>query len=346
LKLVILYSGLSGYSAACQRALKEKGVELMVFHWPKAGNAPFDDEIVSHIDHLYDKSEFSNGQILQKIRSFGAEVILMSGWMDKDYLEMAKTLKREGKTIIAGSDTQYKGNLRQLVGKLIAPWYLKKAINKLWVTGDRQYRLARFLGYNKNQILKGFYSCDWGKFSAVYQNGKRRPNVFLYVGRLIPRKGISDLVQAYEIYTRKAQNPWELWIVGTGELENEIRNNKGVQFLGFVQPEKLPELMAKAGCFILPSRIEPWGVALHEATAAGLPAIVSDNCGAGDHLLKSGINGYIFKTADVEDMCSKMIQMSELSTQQLENFSKISFELSKQYTPEKWASTLLPYLKK
>ena len=47
----------------------------------------------------------------------------------------------------------------------------------------------------------------------------------------------------------------------------------------FIQPENL-EKVKNAGCFVLPSLKDNWGVVVHEFAAAGLPLIISDGVGA------------------------------------------------------------------
>ena len=69
---------------------------------------------------------------------------------------------------------------------------------------------------------------------------------------------------------------------GSGEQEAELRkraadeNIADVTFAGFRQIEELPTYYAAAGCFIHPAIIEPWGLVVNEAMAAGLPVIVSN----------------------------------------------------------------------
>ena len=65
----------------------------------------------------------------------------------------------------------------------------------------------------------------------------------------------------------------------------------GVEMLGFVQPDDLPAVLERAGCLVLPSRFEPWGVVVHEAAAAGLPIVCTPVCGAATRLVLDGYNG-------------------------------------------------------
>jgi len=42
-------------------------------------------------------------------------------------------------------------------------------------------------------------------------------------------------------------------------------------------------MLENSGCFILPSRYEPWALVIHEAACAGLPIICTNVCGTVDH---------------------------------------------------------------
>lgn len=48
----------------------------------------------------------------------------------------------------------------------------------------------------------------------------------------------------------------------------------------------MTNLMKQCGVFILPSRIEPWGVVVHEFSAAGFPLLLSDQVGSAESFWK------------------------------------------------------------
>ncbi len=347
LRIAILYSGLSGYTAACQRALKSLyDAELMVFHWPVAGEAPFQNEVFRHIDQAIDKSTVSRDEILRNLESFRPDFILMAGWMDADYLHVARRLKKKGIPVVAGSDTQWTGDLRQRIGQLIAPWYLHNAIDILWVSGERQRQLAWRLGFRGKRCLSGYYTCDWDRFAherpRVYEN---TPKTMLYVGRYLPRKGVDLLVEAYRAYRQNTDRPWKLVLAGTGPLASLLQEEPGIEDRGFIQPGALPELLKTAGAFVLPSRKEPWGVALHEAAAARLPLISSDCSGAAVHLLRDGYNGFLFENGNAAELAEAMRHLTGVSPDRWEAMSEGSFALSRQYTPRQWARTLVEGVK-
>jgi glycosyltransferase involved in cell wall biosynthesis len=59
--------------------------------------------------------------------------------------------------------------------------------------------------------------------------------------------------------------------------------------------EGVARILASTLALILPSVEEQHGLVVNEALAMGVPVLISDNCGARDLLVRSGINGYIFE---------------------------------------------------
>lgn len=127
-----------------------------------------------------------------------------------------------------------------------------------------------------------------------------KPTAFLYVGRLEPYKGIQDLLAAFIDLPQKSGES-HLIIVGDGSMrgliESAARTHPAVEYLGRLSGNALMHAYSRADVFVLPSRVEPWGLAVNEAMAAGLPVIVTDRVGCVDDLLREGENGRIVPSA-------------------------------------------------
>lgn len=342
-RIGVLFSRLSGYMAACLKVLKERhDVELLVFRRPPAQEAPFEERHFTWIDHLYDRTKFRPDEIMTIVEQFNPDAVFMVGWVDRGYLHVARTLRRHKVTVVAGSDAQWESSFKQHVGRLIAPWYLHSAIDVLWAAGERQRQFAGKLGYSGECCWSGYYACDWTRFANVYRRGNDgRSRAFLFIGRYVAVKGIEVLVDAYQQYRAMVGAPWPLICVGAGEQQTLLQNIEGIQDKGFVQPDLLPEMMAQASAFVLPSKREPWGVVVQEAAAAGLPLLCSDACGAAVHLLQDRYNGFLFEAGNARHLARCMASMTEASSESWQAMSLHSHELSKQYTPERWADTLV-----
>ena len=232
--------------------------------------------------------------------------------------------------VVAAMDNQWHGTLKQHMGVIFSRFFLKPSIDTLFVAGDRQRDFARRLGYDNP--LHGYYSADIAPFrcSAPIE---LRDESFLFIGRLVPEKGVRELALAYEDYRRVSRNPWKLRVAGTGPLAHLFRGIDGVELLGFVQPETLPMLTAQSKCFVLPSLFEPWGVVVHEAAAAGLPIIATTPCGSTTMFLRDGVNGYLIPPKH-DCLVDAMLRVSDWSVERLREASERSSELAELWNPE------------
>ncbi|WFR64948.1 glycosyltransferase family 4 protein [Paenibacillus amylolyticus] len=130
------------------------------------------------------------------------------------------------------------------------------------------------------------------------QFGITQPFSILYVGRLIPGKGVDVLIRATAILQR--QMPVQLVVAGKGppyyvrklrELAHKLKVH--VSFRGQINHEHIDRLYRAVDCLVCPSQEhEAFGLVNVEAMASGLPVIASDNGGIRE-IIESGVNGYL-----------------------------------------------------
>src|SRR5262249_39282768 len=122
------------------------------------------------------------------------------------------------------------------------------------------------------------------------------------------RKRPGDLLAAARRLRETADIPFTVVMVGSGELEPELRvyceqhRLDNVIFTGFVNQADLPALYSASDIFVLPSQDEPWGLAVNEAMCAGLPIIVSRDVGCAVDLVKDDVNGFTPAAGDIEGL--------------------------------------------
>ena len=172
-------------------------------------------------------------------------------------------------------------------------------------------------------------------------DGHAVPRSFLFMGRFVSDKGVDQLVNAYQSYRESSTDPWPLVCCGAGPLGSRLEGRPGIRVEGFVQPDHLRDLLALSGCLVLPSTFEPWALVIHEATSAGLLILASEKAGAAVHLVQDNYNGYLFDGRDVKGIAALMSRVSNLSEARLDAMSRASHLLSKQFSPARWADTLL-----
>ncbi|MCH8330987.1 MAG: glycosyltransferase family 4 protein [Bacteroidetes bacterium] len=196
------------------------------------------------------------------------------------------------------------------------------------------------LGFKEQQIRTGFYSADTKPFHRVYNDRMQTgfAKRFICTGRLIELKGVAELIKAFR-ELESADNGWKLLFIGEGPLKDEVEREQGVTVTGFIQPSELAELYREGGVFVFPTHGDGWGVAVHEAAAAGMPLLLSEGCGAHENMLKDDENGYLFRSKDVESLKNAITKIMELNDEKLRDLGTRSFELSSQITPLTWSDT-------
>jgi len=130
--------------------------------------------------------------------------------------------------------------------------------------------------------------------------------VFLYVGRLVGRKGIDLLIHAVKSL---AEENVAVAIAGGGPeraaLEALTGGDPRVVFVGRVAYAELPLYYALADALVLPSRHEPWGLVINEAMASGLAVIAHHHCGAAVDLVGPD-NGVALESFSVAELAEAM----------------------------------------
>jgi glycosyltransferase involved in cell wall biosynthesis len=344
MKLLFLYTEVMGYTEIVLETLKENyNARIILIHWDRKKLTKHKLSVTC--EKIIPRSTVDKSDLKRLVDRFEPDILFISGWMDKVYLKIARISKKNGITVVAGLDTPWKHSLKQFISSIFLKMYWSNHFDYFWVPGGGQYHYAVQLGF-QGRILKNLYSADVNLFQQAWETGKKHnyPRKLLFIGRLEPHKGIMDLINTFLSITSQQRSGWELVIVGNGPLENEIKSVSEVKLIGFLDPNSLKKEMSKAGAFCLPSHWEPWGVVIHEAAAAGLPLLLSDQCGAAETFLEEGLNGFLFKAGDLKDLKNKLIRLFTMSSESLFDMGLNSHKFSNRITPELSAETLINVL--
>ena len=341
MKFLFLYTEIAEYFLACCKELSKHG-EVHIIRWPVNKEAPFQFQENQSLK-IYSKSDYDFNQLNQLVANINPDVIICSGWIDKDYLKITKPYFKKIPTIMT-CDTHWNGSFKQRLATVISRFTLLNIFSHAWVPGQIQKQYVLNLGFKEKNIQTSFYSCDLDHFENIYQSQKAQkktqfPKRFLYVGRYYEFKGIKELWQAFIDMQTEQPNEWELWCLGIGDIE-PIDHPK-IKHFGFVQPKDLATYTSQTGVFVLPSRFEPWGVVVHEFAASGFPLLLSSQVGAKEQFLQEGKNGFQFKAQDITDIKLTLKKIVNASEPELQAMSVHSNMLSKNISPVKWATNLL-----
>lgn len=223
-RILFLYLEIAQYFITCLHALVEShDAEVHLVKWQKNAEAPFEFQVDNRIK-LYERSDYTNEELLNLAENINPDLIFSAGWMDKGYVKICKSYKNRI-PVVFGMDNKWNGSLKQRIATLISPFTIQKYFSHAWVAGNQQKIYAEKLGFKGTKLLEGYYSADVDYFSKFYSEKSKQdnfPKKFLYVGRYIPQKGISDLCEAFIALQNQSPNDWELWGLGTGKLEGNL----------------------------------------------------------------------------------------------------------------------------
>jgi glycosyltransferase involved in cell wall biosynthesis len=166
----------------------------------------------------------------------------------------------------------------------------------------------RGFGVPDGRIHVALQAADVERFRAAVAPARREGCRVISVGRLVPDKNFATLIRAMPADA-------ELEIVGSGFLEHELKQLAGasparVDFRGHVPPSELPSLYAAADVYALISTYEPFGVAVREAAAAGLPIVCSRTAGAAGDVAVDGRNAILVDPDDVEGIAGALARLA------------------------------------
>jgi glycosyltransferase involved in cell wall biosynthesis len=184
-------------------------------------------------------------------------------------------------------------------------------------TAENVLRRTRFAG----TIRTLFYGINEELFAPRSRSEARArlnlsstDDVFLYAGKLLPLKGIQDLIGAFSTLRQKLPDRnLRLVIVGSGEHENILRAlvherqvEDRVEFHSMVPLEEMPWFISAANALVLPSRAEieeQFGRVVAEAMLMNV-TVIGSTSGAIAEVVGDG--GFIFRAGDADDLCRVM----------------------------------------
>lgn len=207
-----------------------------------------------------------------------------------------------------------------------------------------------YLGYGarRDRIFFAPYSVETDRFEAAGDRGRRlrrqrlhelgldpRLPVVLFVGKLQPWKRPLDVVSAVE----QVGLPLNLVFIGDGALRQAVETAAtrlpNARVLGFVNQQEIGTWYGLADIFVLPSDVEPWGLAVNEAMAAGAVPVVSDASGCAPDLVTED-TGRIFPAGDTRTLASVLEELLG-EPSQLPALARVARQRSRKYGIESTA---------
>ncbi len=174
----------------------------------------------------------------------------------------------------------------------------------LWTANTRA--TAEAIGTTPGQISARIVpmGVDVDRFSSGQRTELRSEipdnhHIILCVGRLVEKKGVRYLIEAFSLLPNRIQERTHLWIVGTGDefmplqqLAEQLGILRHTRFTGEVANADLPDYYSAADLFVSPSAMEGQGVVFLEAFAAQC-CVIASNVGGIPEIIQDGKTGIL-----------------------------------------------------
>jgi len=191
--------------------------------------------------------------------------------------------------------------------------------SRAWIDLEAEvYRHADHVFVMSEHVRKSLidlYGCDPDKSSCIFagsnidptpiplENNDYQNQTVIFVGLYWERKGGPELCEAFQRVLAKMPNA-RLVIVGSSP---EIRNPQ-IEIVGKVPREEVKRRLAQASVFCMPTRVEPFGIAVVEAFLHKLP-VITTNIGAMPGLVHPGKTGILVPPEDPSALAAAMLEL-------------------------------------
>src|SRR3990167_1532607 len=302
------------------------------------------------------KNKFKQFYLLSRlILKNNYQLVHLAGWGNLLFVWAIFFSYSNGIPVSLESDTPLPAQqsfLKKIIKYFIYPRLFKRVIIFL-PGGQRQAKYFNFYGVNNEQIVPAQMTVDVAQIKKYIGNlsdhdrfdmrqrlGIKNDSItFLYVGRLVEQKGVSDLIAAFENLKDKKVT---LLIAGDGNMRSRIeeiaKNSANIIYAGRLSDHELLNAYFSADIVVLPSHCEPWGLVVNEAMAVGKPVVVSDKVGCIDDLVIPYETGLIVKSKCATSLKEALEYMCDNDNHL--SMGKNAAQLIKSWTLENEARTM------
>lgn len=196
-------------------------------------------------------------------------------------------------------------------------WALRRLQNLIAVSADLAQNINKLVGERPCTVIPNGVDPErfrrYGKSDARRQLGLAEDKkIVLFVGRMVPVKGLEHLLQAVVLLARQDLH---LYLIGEGELKpmlmtraSELGVDKQCHFLGYRTHDEVPLWLSASDCTVLPSLTEGFPTILPEAMICGSPMIAT-MVGGIPEVIVHGRNGMLVPPRDAAALALAISQV-------------------------------------
>lgn len=318
-----------------------------------------------------DRADWLNNHLYDWIASRYVDNCDVFHFVSSVGLHSARKAKKRGATLICSERAEHPDYQRQILAeeyrRLGIPYQPLPPIYERKVKAE--YALADYIitpstyarqtyvdmGFREDQVIAFPYGVDLNEFRPLSQyptgNGKGDEQVtgnppfrVLFVGQIVPRKGVHYLIQAFE---ELGLPDADLLLVGPVDkqmgpiLDRSLKSNLRIRLAGDIPKSDLINWYGKGSVFVLPSLSDAFPLVCLEAMACGLPVITTDHVGTKE-AIREGIDGFVVPTRDVNAIKEKILLLYR-NPQLRQQMGQSALDRAHSYTWELYQRQLLSF---
>jgi glycosyltransferase involved in cell wall biosynthesis len=277
-------------------------------------------------------------------------LLIFAGWRDRTIFPALLNRRRRRLPHAFWSDTPKTGNgLARKVVNRMQVFFASRAVGFL-ATGQPAIEAYARMGIPSAKLVNFPFVVDPVHFAKAtgIRSQAGSPLTFVLPARLVDSlKGQRVAIDALsEAQTALPDSVLKLVITGVGPDEQMLKQYaarsavaKQIEFRGWTDYGEMPRLLGSAHALILPSRWDPYPVAVIEAMAAGLPVLGSSACGSAREMVRNGENGFIHDAGDSSQLAAHMVKLAG-SPELLARLSRNALATSREWGAERAAAAV------
>lgn len=311
-RVLVIVNTVTPYTSAVYTSVaKKRSVDLTVLycseghlnrpeHW-RGLRRGYQSEVLSGI-HLYLRGDaydpyHLNASVIRRIAEHRPDVVVSQGYGDPTTILAVFACKAMGIPYVLAVDGGDPSSIPR-IAQLLVRSIVHGA--EAFIAGSPGAELLLcFLGAPPGRIFRLPVASDLARIhtlamrlrvesslkAGMREEAKRK--TILFVGRLVPEKGIADLVEAF-LRLHQGNDNLRMLIVGRGPLKKMIPTvfgrdgSQAITVVDYLEEAELVRKLVTADVLVLPSRKEPFGLVALEGFVSGIPVVVSDACGCKD----------------------------------------------------------------
>lgn len=257
------------------------------------------------------------GRIIAWLKRERAAAVVLGGYNDLTRIRLIRWCRRAGVPCFIFADSNIHDDLatgiKRAIKNVFVRWVVRNA-RGLMPCGSAGRRFFERYGATPERCFYVPYEPDYDLIRSLPESevektradfGLRTDRKRLVVcARLIDRKRVDLAIDVFAALADKHPD-WDLVVIGAGPMKDALAARvptslrERVVWTGFLgEQSRISAIYRASHVLVCPSDLEPWGVVVNEAAAAGLAIVASHVVGAAAELVEDGVNGFLFEAGN------------------------------------------------